>query len=275
MSNRTLFIAVLAVACVCVSGAATAPAASFTITSNMDGRAVLPHRMHWLGYPSLSFDQIQEVDFLIDGKVRWVEHGAPYVYAADDAGRNRGYLVSSWLTPGSHRFAVRAIAKDGRRATSPIVRARVLPAPEPPSALAGTWQRTIDVAAAPKPGSAGNPTSTVVPSGVYRMTFEKRWVRDQFPGRWVFPQSNNTGHGLYLLDDYTATSTQVHLVGEVIFHPYSERLPEGGSWCFNSGPVADYNWSVDGDTLTLAPVGGADACGIRGFIWTGEWTRVG
>ena len=40
-------------------------------------------------------------------------------------------------------------------------------------------------------------------------------------------------------------------------------------------PVADYSWSVSGDTLTLAPIGGGDPCGIRGFIWTGQWTRAG
>jgi hypothetical protein len=40
------------------------------------------------------------------------------------------------------------------------------------------------------------------------------------------------------------------------------------------GPPATYTWSVNGDTLTLAPVGGRDACAIRGFVWAGQWTRV-
>ena len=38
---------------------------------------------------------------------------------------------------------------------------------------------------------------------------------------------------------------------------------------------ATYSWSVSGNTLTLTPIGGMDACGIRGFIWTGRWTRIG
>jgi hypothetical protein len=59
------------------------------------------------------------------------------------------------------------------------------------------------------------------------------------------------------------------VVGEVNFHPHSERLPERGSWCFNSGPPADYNWSVSGETLTRTPVGGKDASGIRGFSGQG------
>ncbi|MDX6414909.1 MAG: hypothetical protein QOH23_2319, partial [Gaiellaceae bacterium] len=45
-------------------------------------------------------------------------------------------------------------------------------------------------------------------------------------------------------------------------------------WCYPDGPGATYNWSVTGDTLTLTPVRGHDACGVRGFIWGGEWTRV-
>lgn len=44
------------------------------------------------------------------------------------------------------------------------------------------------------------------------------------------------------------------------------------SW---GGPRADYRWSVSGNTLTLATVGGAELCRVRQFIWAGDWTRVG
>ena len=59
-----------------------------------------------------------------------------------------------------------------------------------------------------------------------------------------------------------------------IFHdnPYGDA--DGGSRCDMGGPEADYSWSVNGDTLTLAPIGG-DRCAERGLIWTGQWTRVG
>ncbi len=263
------------VALISVGVVATAsPAAGFKATSTLDGKSVLPHRIHWLGFPSLAAAKVAKVEFLIDAKLCWVEHQAPYVYGGDDNGRNQGYLVTSWLTPGKHRFVVRVTAKDGTTSTD-AVSARVLPAPAPPAALAGSWQRTIDASAAPKPGSAGNPTGTVVASGLWTITFDKRWVRDAAPGTFVYPKSNTTGFGLYNLDDYSAGPTRIHLVGEVFFHPGSERLPEGGSWCFGSGPPADYNWSVNGNTLTLAPIGGRDACGIRGFVWTGTWTKVG
>lgn len=244
----------------------------FSVSSTLDGRTVLPHRIHWLGYATLPSAKVAKVEFLIDGRLAWVEHGAPYVYGSDEHGRNEGYLVTSWLTAGKHSFVVRATATDGTKATD-AVSARVLPAPAPPAALAGTWRRAVDAADAPKPGSAGNPTSTLVAPGPWTITFEKRWIRDAAPGRFVYPQSNSNGTGFVFLDDYTATATRIEVVGEVIMHPFSDRLAEGGWWCYPNGPGATYDWSVSGDTLTLTPVGGHDACAVRGFVWAGEWTR--
>ena len=57
------------------------------------------------------------------------------------------------------------------------------------------------------------------------MTFANQWIRDQFPGKWVYPRSNSTGDGLYNFDDYTATATRIHVVGEVIFHRRARSSP--------------------------------------------------
>src|SRR6185503_4036103 len=112
---------------------------------------VLPHRIHWIARPNLPSRDIKQVDFLIDGKVAWVEHEAPYVYSENE-GKHIGYLVTSWLAPGRHRFAVRAVASDGRKATAGVT-ARVTPPPDLPAGLAGTWQRSIsDTSGSPAPG---------------------------------------------------------------------------------------------------------------------------
>ena len=243
--------------------------AQFAVKSSLDGKSVLPHRIAWVAYPSLPRTKVARVEFLIDGgQVRWAQGSPPYRYARD------GYLVTSWLSPGRHRFQVRATAGDGRVATKTVV-AVVAAAPPPPAALAGTWQRTIDTSDAPKPGSKGNPTSTLTPSGLYRITFEKRWLNSRFPGKFVYPQSNKTGNGFTDQADYTATPTLLHVRGAVIFRKYSDKVSGGGSWCYFGGPAASYRWRVTETTLTLAPVGGSDSCGFRGFIWTGEWTRAG
>lgn len=277
MSVRLPLLGLIFAVATIASSATAASGQAFKVTSTLDGSKVVPHRIHWIGRSTLPPSQISEVDFLIDGTARWIEHSAPYVYGSDEHGTRLGYLVTSWLAPGKHQFTVQVIATDGRKATD-TARARVLPSPEPPSALAGAWQRTIDTSAAPKPGSPGNPTSTFTPSGTYTITFDKRWVRDKFPGKYVFPASNNTGAGLINLDDYTAGPSTLHVVGPVIFHmprPNDKGAENSGSWCYPSGPPAEYSWTVSGNTLKLAPIGGKDGCGIRGFIWAGTWTRVG
>lgn len=265
----------------CVAALATLPSAStaaapFNVTSTLDGKTVLPHRMYWIGKVTLPAAQIKEVDFLVDGKVDWVEHKAPYVYSSDDNGKNLGFLVTSWLSPGRHRFAVRAVATDGRSATDTVV-ARVLPPPEVPAALAGTWRRTItDTSGAPKAGSKGNPTDTLTPPGTYEMTFDPRWINDVFPctdSPCTFVAK--TGAGGEFDDDWIPGAKTFSVMSSVTFRIPKDSYRLAGWWCRQSGPGAEYDWSVSGNTLTLAPVGGKDACSIRGYIWTGTWTRVG
>lgn len=273
MTVRSLGL-ILLLACL-TPFAASAGGGTVKVTSSLDGKSALPHRSIWVAYASLPASKVASVEFLVDGKMRWTEHTAPFVYGGDDAGKNRGYLVTSWLSAGIHRFGVRVTATDGSTGIDAF-EARVLPAPQPPAQLAGTWKRAVtSTEGAPKAGSSGNPTSTLVPPGTYQMTFERRWIRSNFPGRFSVPASNNTGRGWVMLSDFSASTSRIHVLGEVVFHPFDDHKAEGGSWCLVNGPAADYSWSVSGDTLTLTPVGGRDACAIRGFIWAGTWTRVG
>ena len=258
-------------------GAATGAASGkpFKVTSTLDGKTVLPHRIHWIAAPTLSASKIREVDFLIDGKVRWIEHHSPYVYSDND-GPHRGYLVTSWLKPGKHRFTVRAVTRSGHSATDTVV-ARVRQAPAVPKTLAGTWQRTIsDTSGAPKPGSPGNPTDSLTPPGTYKLMFERRWIQDVFPCDTSPCRFNpKTGAGGEGTSDWTPGASTFAVRGPVTFRVFHNTDRLGGWWCWMDGPSATYTWSVSGSTLTLAPVGGHDACGIRGFIWAGEWTRGG
>jgi hypothetical protein len=255
---------------------ATAAEPPFTVTSTLHGKTVLPHRIHWYATASLPENRIAELKFLIDGKARWSEASAPYIYGdpEDTFGKaNRGYLVTSFLAPGRHEFTVRATSLDGRTATDTVV-ARVPAAPQPPARLAGTWRRTIDdVSGMPAPGSAGNPTSGYTPAGTYTMVIEKRWIQVRQPGRFDKLGSEHTGAGWIYDSDYAAGPKRLHVAGAVTFRQFDNEA-EGGPWCYWGGPEADYTWSVSGDTLTLTPVGGKDPCGLRGFVWAGEWTRA-
>jgi hypothetical protein len=245
------------------------PVQALTVTSTLDGKKVLPHRIVWTARASEPA-QVKQVDFLVDGRVAWTELKVPYTYADDD-----GYLVTTWLKPGRHRFDVRVTAKNGQVATDSIV-ARV-PAPAPvPVSLAGTWQRTVkSTAGAPQPGSAGNPTDTLTPPGTYHLTFDRRWIHDRFPCDSSCAYNANTGAGGEFDTDWVPGARSFRARGSVTFKNNVDTARLDGWWCESNGPAATYTWSVSGRTLTLTPVGGHDACGIRGFVWAGTWTRSG
>jgi hypothetical protein len=267
----------LAIALLTVTAAVAAPAVAgaapnkpFKVTSTLDGRTVLPHRLHWSGFTTLASTEVKRVDFLVDGRVAWSELQAPYTFADD-----RGYLVTSWIKPGVHLFSVRVTSVDGRRG-SDTVRARVLPPAAIPAPLIGAWKRTIpDTSGAPAAGSAGNPTSTLVPPGTYQITFDPRWIHDEFPcTNSPCTYNSDTGAGGEFDTDWIPGPRTFSVLGSVTFHTFEDTDRLAGWWCETWGPAATYTWSVSGATLTLAPTGGHDACAIRGFIWAGTWTKA-
>jgi hypothetical protein len=258
-----------------VSSGSSVASPSLKVTSTLDGLSTLPHHIHWVATPNVPEADVTEVDFMIDGQMRWIEHHVPYTYSDNDT-FGLGYLVTSWLTPGEHAFTVRVLITSGRSAFDTVT-ARVDPAPEVPSALVGKWQRNIDTTNAPVEGSQGNPTNTPSPAGIYQITFDRRWIFDQFPGTFSIAESitKGTGDGEQFASDWEPGPTTFHVDGAVshqVFNAATDQ--EGGSWCYWGGPGVDYTWSSNGNTVTLKPVGGVDPCGIRGFIWTGTWTRV-
>lgn len=107
--------------------------------------------------------------FLIDGKVRWIEHNPPYSYSDDG-----GYLVTSWLSAGRHRFTVQAKSSSGAKATETVV-ARIVAARDPPTELAGSWSRTIGTPVPPDPAYPGD----AVPAGTWTFVFDRRLVRER------------------------------------------------------------------------------------------------
>jgi hypothetical protein len=260
-------IAGISVALALVVAAAASPGAKgFKVTSSLDGKSVLPHRIRWLGFPHLPRTQVQEIAFLIDGKVRWVEHDPPYSYSDDG-----GYLVTSWLRPGTHRFTVRATSTSGKRATDTVT-ARVVAAPDPPAELAGRWQRDVPTAVSGDP-ACGAPDA--VPAGRWTLVFAQRWIETIYPGKFNPRTSKQTLAGFIIDNDWLPGPATFAVAGSVTVGMIRDDVARGGWWCEPWGPVATYSWSVNGDTLKLAPVGGVDKNKQRGGIFTGEWKRAG
>jgi hypothetical protein len=228
------------------SAAAEGTKQSFKVTSTLDGKKVLPHRIHWFAFPNMSASRVAEVDFLIDGKLSWIEHHAPYAY-----GYNANYLVTSWLAPGAHHFTVRAIATDGSRATDSTV-ARVLPTPPPPSQLADTrWKRTLTAAQA-----HGQPHGTWVLS-INRVGWKIK----------VPPIGAN------LIDVGYLSPGLLELRGGIWTKPPPANNPEeGNGWCDEPFQPVRYRWSVQGGALTLT-LAGPKRCDGQSVILAGEWSR--
>jgi hypothetical protein len=264
MSNRLLLAALASLACVVGASAASAggEAEPFKVMSTIDGKRVLPHRLRWIAYPSVPASKIERVEFLIDGKVRWIEGFRPYNYGSDDFRGHLGYLITTWLKPGRHTFTARAVDKAGRKATD-SVRARVLPAPEPPASLAGMWKRTVTPADLEKSGEEPPPP------GVWKLVFDR-------VGAWHLDP-----HGSGLVNQYDVAGRTINVYAPIQMAPFGDRgggvsrfghRGIGGTDCNFHGPFGAYVWSVSGEELTLTAQ--TEGCANRRAIWEGTWKRM-
>ena len=137
MRRRLAMLGFLALVIGVSSALARSDATTFTVTSSLDGKTVLPLRSRWIAYPQIdpSQGQVTEVDFMIDGYHAWTAHNATWYY-----GDTGNWLVTSPLEPGAHTFDVRALTADGQVADDKVT-ARVIMSPKPPTRLAGQWTR--------------------------------------------------------------------------------------------------------------------------------------
>jgi hypothetical protein len=223
------------------------------VHSSLDGKSVLPIRIHWIARASVPPAQVKAVNFFVDGRLAWVEHNAPYVFADDG-----NWLVTTFLNPGRHIFRTTLLTKSGQR-TSDTVTARVLPAPTPPPELAGTWSRTVtkdDLKKCTTAAEGGCP-----PVGNWKITIGSRgWSPTD-------PQGNR---GLF--DVVYLSNGQVQLRPTIEYPPFPNS--NNGGWCADTDPLSTWTTTVDlaADTLTLQPAQN-DPCGDRAAILEGTWRR--
>jgi len=244
-----------------VTNATDAP----TITSTIDGRSQLPTRVRWIAKPSVPEAQVKEVDFLIDGTLRGVELKAPYNYGSDDLHGHLGWLVTSFLTPGQHKFTAEAKLKDGRIATNTVL-ATVAQAPAPPRSLAGHWKRRVTdrEIGREQPDAVGD-----FPSGTWKLVLDRTGVWDLDPKTsGIAEHAVFSGHRLYIDAGLWITPANM---GHTTTSRYG-HTDLGSGFCREDGPPATYAWSVKQSRLTLRAI--KDPCGVRRAVYIGSWTRT-
>lgn len=266
---RLLFVAAgLATAVALFAGAAHGGASGSVrqttrdhVRTTLDGHTILPFRIRWIARPTHP-GNVSRVDFLVDGKLIWTEHGAPYVFGGDEGGAHMGFLFTSWLSPGRHGFTARATYSSGNHASDKVV-ARVKSSPSPPSALAGSWTRKVTQDDLKKSGPDGPPL------GQWHLVFDR-------VGAWHL---DPLGSGL--LNAVQIGNASLTVYAPIQLAPLKDGRGGvtryghhniGGHDCYDDGPFGTYTWSVAGNKLTLTGV--SEKCGNRAAIWEGVWTRT-
>jgi hypothetical protein len=225
----------------------TTPAASspqsLAVTSTLDGKSRLPVRVSWQAHLDGSTTDVAEVDFLIDGRLSWVEHNSPYVYGSEGS-----VLVTSFLPPGRHTFTVRAVDLTGHPSRDDVTATTVAP-PPPPAVLAGTtWARQVN---------GGQDTG--------------RWTISVTNWGWHFGDPHGGGEN----QDVSYPAAGRVLIRAAIVEPPYGGYPYGGAFCDEApDPTASFSYrlSANGQQLTFESMG-RDAC-IGGMMTGGTWQRV-
>ncbi len=225
-----------------------------SVSSSIPDGAKLRGALRWTAKPDSDAD-VAKVDFLIDGKPRWTEHHAPYVFNDDKQ------LLATWLLgPGPHTLAVRAETIDGKTAQS-AARVTVSDPPTVPDALVGTFERRVTQNDIRRTASEpGRDPSEPAPTGV-----------------WTLHVGRN---GLISVDDpggggtneaITATASgKLKMWGPANWLGPPDRIGLGG-FC-GPEPVGSLDWRSGGGNATVS---GTSGCADRDAIFVGQWMRRG
>jgi hypothetical protein len=220
------------------SASTSSSSPEFGVSSTLHGLTALPRRVRWEATPRESAGGVQEVDFLIDDHLAWVEHNAPYFYADDG-----NWLVTSFLEPGAHTFVTKAITPDGRTSVETVT-ATVEAAPKAPAAIVGRWSKTM---------LGDDP-------GVWHVTINTVG--------WLFDDPHSGGQNQDA--EYPAPAkVEIH---PAIVEPSLGEYDRGGHFCgdpIDPDGLFSYSVSKDGSRLTLT----ADAPVCYQGLIEGTWKR--
>jgi hypothetical protein len=238
----------LAIALASCGSSSQGRAPSLRVVSSISDRATLVGALQWTAVPAgvRSADPVARVDFLVDGRRRWTDRHAPFVFNDDHN------LLHPWiLARGSHRLAVRLVTTLGET-VSTASQVTVAAGPAIPSALASRWTRRLTAADVPRT------SRRTLPTGVWHA----RFARD---GVVSFAGPRSAGG----TEAFTAIRTGlIALAGPVVWlAPEARRR----GLC-DVERVAPYRWQVHRDALTLTTRHDS-RCSNRAALFGGTWTH--
>lgn len=201
---------------------------------------------------------VQEVDFLVDGRQRWVEREEPYFFDDDHQ------VLPPWLLgAGDHVLTAHVVMTDGATADATAhVHVRVDTSSD--KKIAGRYHRVVTGAdqrraasyRIPAKGAFGN----VTPTG--------RWTIDLKPDGelvGVDPTGDTTAA---FVEPFTVSGSTVTLYGPAVWRQPDPATPS--LFCEPERP-GRYTWSLSGSMLTITTK--QKVCADRDTVMVGTWRR--
>ena len=227
---------------------------------SIDDHAVLRRAVPWRVTVKLAEnDLVNEVDYLIDGKKRWVEQEEPFFFNDDHQ------LLAPWvLGDGNHVLAAHVVTLNGAT-TDVTARVRVPADVSTNTAIAGTYRRTVTKAdqqrvtpyRVPSKGAFGE----VPPTG--------RWtIHIQRNGEIIGVDPNGDTANPFV-EPYLLSGATMTMYGPAVWDQPNPDVPN--LFCEPERP-SDYSWQLSGATLTITAK--QNVCAARDTVLVGTWTRA-
>lgn len=222
------------------------------LSSISDG-AALSSAVPWTGIEAgAPVQDVDRVEFVIDGRVRWTERQTPYVF------NGHGNELFPWvLGAGAHRLAVRVVTRTGATATTAAAVTVALPEPVP-SELLGTFTRRVTRADVQRTQAfRREPADRELPAGTWRIRIAPDGVIS------IDDPRGSRGN-----EAFSSTPGTLALQG-----PANWILPRSrqGGFCTVEA-LGAYAWSTGPRTLITRPL--RDRCADRDSMFAGTWRRT-
>lgn len=261
-------LALAASACGSSGSGTTAASASPTtgtspvaVISSIASGQRLTAALAWEATPTTdALDPVQDVQFLVDGKVLWTERNAPYVFDDD------GQLLAPWLLGnGTHELAVHLTTLSGHQATA-TSRVTVAVDTSQGAKLAGTYQRQVTAA----DGARTAPYRTPDKGAFGDATPPGLWAIRVLPSGMVVGDEAKDQMKRPFVEPFTVSGSRLTLYGPAVWKQPDPAQPN--LFCEPERP-ATYTWSLRGDKLVITAVD--KVCADRDTVFVGTWTRTG